>query len=109
MPSFAGIGRISGELITTPEEGKVVTEPTVMCAHCGRNWIPRKGSGIRRGVCLCCYGYTCGAPECDQCVPLELQIENMEAGRPLDYRPIRAVGGYAPPDNVSAGGIILGA
>jgi len=94
MQSFAGIGRISGELITTAENGQVTHLPTKMCAHCGKSWIPVQGSGIRRGVCLRCYGYTCGDPGCDACVPMEQMIENMEAGRPLDYRPIRAVGGF---------------
>lgn len=105
MPSIAGIGRISGELITTSAEGKVTHEPTIMCSHCGKSWVPKKGSGRRRGVCLLCNGYTCGAPGCDACVPMEQMLENFEAGRPLDYRPIRAAGGF---EAVSGGGVLLG-
>lgn len=109
MPSIAGIGRISGELFTYAEDGRVTCEPTVMCCHCGGSWIPKKGSGRRRGICLLCNGYTCGCPECDACVPMEQMLENIESGKPLDHRPIRAVGGFSPSDRISEGGVILGA
>lgn len=106
MP-LPGIGKISGELITMPEEGKVTHQPTLMCCHCGNTWIAKKGSGKKRGLCLCCHGFTCGDPGCDNCVPFEQQLENVEAGRDIHYRPIRAVGGWDS-GRVSEGGVFLG-
>lgn len=61
--------------------------PTLQCVHCGRHFPVRPGSGKIRGVCLRCNGPICG-PGCAACVPAEQQLENLEAGRPLDFRPI---------------------
>ena len=51
---------------------------TLQCVHHGGHFVSVKGSGIRRGFCLRCMGPTCGAPECDVCVPLEKQLEIIE-------------------------------
>lgn len=57
----------------------------VHCCHCGRahlvaaslkNYVLGKPS---LGFCAKCNAPAC--PTCGECVPLELQIENMEAGR----------------------------
>jgi hypothetical protein len=40
------------------------------------------------GFCTRCNGITCGK-KCQKCIPEELLLENMEACRPYDYRPIR--------------------
>lgn len=63
---------------------------TLCCVHCGAHWRVIPGSGRIRGYCETCAGPTCG-PGCSQkCVPVEQLYENMENGRPLDYRPIVA-------------------
>ena len=51
---------------------------TQQCCHCGRHFIVRRGSGRTRGWCLCCGKVTCGAPQCDACVPTERQLLIME-------------------------------
>jgi hypothetical protein len=63
-----------------PDVDKDEAIVTVMCAHCGRHWPFRPGSGKRRGFCTRCYGYTCGNPRCDNCIPLEQNLELMEDG-----------------------------
>jgi hypothetical protein len=68
------------------EAEKVVD--TVQCVHCGRHWLWEPGSGKQRGFCLGCNGITCGSKKCDVCVPMEQQLENMEAGHDLTFRPI---------------------
>lgn len=60
---------------------------TIQCVHCGKHWIPQRGSGNVRGFCMNCNGYVCG-PDCKECVPVELMLENIEKGRDLLYRPI---------------------
>jgi len=62
--------------------------PTLQCVHCGRHFHLRPGSGRVRGYCARCNGPICG-PGCAECVPAEQQIENLEAGRPLHFRPVR--------------------
>jgi hypothetical protein len=87
----------SGVLISTDLDRDGETHrPTHSCCHCGYTWVWRKGSGKKRGVCLLCNGHTCGKPECDRCVPLEQWIENVESGRPEDYKPV-VVSFAAPP------------
>lgn len=46
--------------------GKEVAS-TLQCCHCGAHWIPRKGSGIRRGFCMKHMQVTCGDPQCVEC------------------------------------------
>lgn len=62
---------------------------TLQCCHCGAHFEVVKGSGRKRGFCMCCNGVTCGKPECDLCVPAEQQLENMEANRPVWWVPSR--------------------
>lgn len=60
---------------------------TLQCVHCGGHWYPRPGSGRVRGWCMNCSGPICG-PSCKDCVPVEQYLENMEKGRPDDFRPV---------------------
>lgn len=88
--------RMRGTLISTPiDSDKVVQRDCVQCVHCSRVWLWEPGSGRRRGYCLRCNGITCGRPLCDNaCMPILQMIENMEAGRPWDWRPVTVyVGG----------------
>jgi hypothetical protein len=64
---------------------------TAQCVHCGAHFPIRPGSGKIRGFCFRCNGPVCG-PACAACVPAELQLDNLEAGRPVDFRPIRSPG-----------------
>jgi hypothetical protein len=87
----APAGQRSGVLISTPYAGgPAVEQDTVSCKHCGYTWLWQPGSGRRRGWCSCCHGIVCGRPCCAKlgCVPQEQQLENLEAGRALDFRPI---------------------
>lgn len=67
---------------------------TLCCMHCGAHWIPEPGSGRIRGYCQLCCGPVCG-PGCAKCVPMEQMLENIEKGRPEDYRPV-VVGVHLP-------------
>ena len=69
-------------------DGPEHTLDTAQCVHCGKHWLWVPGSGKQRGFCAQCGGVTCGASKCDVCTPMERQIENIEAGRDLIYRPI---------------------
>lgn len=54
---------------------------TLRCCHCGKMWIPVKGSGRVRGFCPKCNDVTCG-PECTgTCMPIEKRIELYEKGQ----------------------------
>lgn len=74
-------------LITDPDSDAVVTAFTLQCRHCGQHWIPAPGSGRVRGFCQNCNGPICG-PGCQKCVPVEQMLENIEKGRPEDFKPI---------------------
>ncbi len=53
---------------------------TLRCCHCGKIWIPVKGSGKIRGFCPKCNDVTCG-PECTGiCLPLEKRLDLYEKG-----------------------------
>jgi hypothetical protein len=83
MPKEAG--RI---IVTDPGSDKPLAEVgTLQCCHCGGHWIPQPGSGRVRGFCQNCNGFVCG-PGCAACVPAEQLLENIEKGRPLDFKPI---------------------
>ncbi len=65
------------------EDGAILVDgvqvaTTHQCCHCGGHFTSVKGSGTRRGFCLKCMRVTCGAPECDPCVPFEKKLEMME-------------------------------
>lgn len=73
---------------TTGPYGEVVHCDTLQCCHCQAHWEVLVGSGRLRGFCSRCMGYTCGQPACMICVPAEVRLENIEAGRPeLTPRP----------------------
>jgi hypothetical protein len=90
----------SGVLISTPHDGgPSVIQDTVSCIHCGFTWIWGEtriagipGTGVRRGWCTKHMGILCGRPVCVArgCVHRERLLDNMEAGKPLDYQPIIA-------------------
>jgi hypothetical protein len=76
-------------VLSDPDKGLVEAD-TLQCVHCGAHFRLAPGSGNVRGFCgfcMRCNGPICG-PRCRRCVPMEQQLENMEAGRPLDYRQI---------------------
>jgi len=60
---------------------------TVQCVHCGAHFPVVPGSGKVRGFCQNCNGPVCG-PACAACVPTDLLLENIEKGRPEDFRPV---------------------
>lgn len=84
----------------------VVELMTTKCCHCGGHFFlkppkellqivtPFEAAALEqdgktvRGFCPNCNGYVCG-PQCAACVPEELYLENLEKGRPADYKPIR--------------------
>jgi len=95
----ASVLRPAGVLITIPDDGSLETQQdTLQCVHCFRHWVlPRVAAlaaAIRGefGFCARCNGITCGK-KCQECVHKEQWLENVEAGRPENYRPIR-VGGF---------------
>lgn len=77
----------SGSLEVFCSDGGAKTFKTVHCVHCGGHFVPTPGSGKVRGFCQNCNGFVCG-PSCDACIPMELMLENMEKGRPLEFKPI---------------------
>jgi hypothetical protein len=75
-------------VVTDPGADRPVLEvATVQCGHCGGHWAPAPGSGRVRGFCQSCCRPVCG-PGCAACVPVEVYLENIEKGRPDDYRPV---------------------
>lgn len=72
--------------IDDPDRGLIHAD-TLQCVHCGGHWRVQPGSGKIRGFCARCNGPVCG-PACAKCVPVEQFCENVEAGRPHDWRPI---------------------
>lgn len=83
MPKEAGLVT----LIDPGADKPLLEVGTLQCCHCGCHWYPQPGSGRVRGFCQNCNGFVCG-PGCSTCVPTEQLLSNMEAGRPLDFRPI---------------------
>lgn len=80
----------AGIIITEPyDSDKKTTRPTFQCTHCGRHFEVIKGSGRKRGWCLNCNGPTCSA-KCENCVHRRQLLENLAAGRPRDFKPVRA-------------------
>jgi len=89
-PQKAGVLRPHGTLITFNCDGPELEQDTVQCCHCGRHWVWVPGSGRKRGFCTQCNGITCGSAQCDKCVPIEQQLENIEKDRDVLFRPIIA-------------------
>lgn len=81
-------------LIHDPEESREIEQATLMCCHCGAHFSLLKygktSLGTVPGTCWTCGGQpVCGKQECMQCVPNEVQLSNMEAGRSvLAPRPV---------------------
>lgn len=74
---------MKGLLISTPlGSDKHLRRDTVQCVHCGRAWVWTPKSGRERGYCVRCGGFVCGRG-CEECVPYEALIENLEAGLPF--------------------------
>ena len=73
-------------ILSDPIEG-IIEADTLQCVHCGCHWQVNPGSRKIRGFCPTCIGPICG-PNCVKCVPVEQRLENMEAGRPIEFRPI---------------------
>ena len=71
------IRKPSGHIIV---EGQVVCD-TIKCCHCGKHFIPIKGSGTVRGFCIKCNASTCGSSECMECLPEEKRLDLYEAGK----------------------------
>lgn len=95
-----GVLKPHGHLISVSPDGNTDDAwDTVNCCHCGLPMVIRPGSGKVRGFCGRCGGIFCG-PHCEECVPVEQYLENIEQGRPLDYRPIRVAVPAAPPGRI---------
>lgn len=87
-----------GRVVTgDPGSDRVVESGTLQCCHCGGHWVPQPGSGRVRGWCVNCSGPVCGGG-CAECVPAELLLENIEKGRPLNFKPtvVHVPGGIHP-------------
>jgi len=65
------------EIITG--ESSVEEYETICCVHCRHHWRLIPGSGKNRGWCNHCFGPTCGAKQCDTCVPYMKMIEQCES------------------------------
>jgi hypothetical protein len=80
-----------GVLISTPFDGgpEIVTD-IITCGHCDYSWLFIPGSGRRRAFCMTCGRMLCGRPFCEllSCTCQEQRLENMENGRPFDFKPI---------------------
>lgn len=83
----------SGEFEVHGWYGEVERGGTRQCVHCQATWVAKPGSGVLRGWCQNCNGFVCGIG-CAECVHWEQKVENAEAGRPADYKPVRV---WVPP------------
>lgn len=87
----APAGLRSGTLISTPYEGGPVTQAdTVQCVHCQYTSLWVADSPRWWSFCTKCAGLICGQREClaRGCVHKEQQLDNIERGLPLDYKPV---------------------
>lgn len=76
--------------ITDPGSDKPFLEvPTRQCVHCGMHFPGYPDRGTKRGYCFNCHGPICG-PGCAECIPIEQWLDNVEAGRAPNFRPIQA-------------------
>lgn len=88
-------------VIEDRESDRKIELSTLQCVHCGGHfWLvkPSKTNlGTTPGTCWTCGGPICGQHACEHHVPQEQQLENAEAGRALDFVPVRvAFAGAAP-------------
>lgn len=90
MPPLYNTREAGRIIVSDPGSDKAILETgTVQCCHCGGHFVRQPGSGKVRGWCMNCSGHVCG-PGCAACVPAEQMLENMEQGRPDDFRPVVA-------------------
>ncbi len=85
----------AGYATTTLPGGQVFEADTLQCVHCQAIWQIKPGSGNVRGYCLKCNGPVCSERCAKHCVPSEQLLENIEQGRPADFRPV--ILGYSRP------------
>lgn len=89
-------------LLTGPDLARAAEVEYVACVHCGKQHPVRasieallRGQQVL-GLCTRCNGPHC--PECAECVPMERQLENIEAGRdPLDTSRLSLAFPQSPP------------
>lgn len=84
-------------------DAPILEVKTLRCCHCGGHFPAnpslskdvfgpeeakkRQAAGRTvRGFCQNCNGPVCG-PDCAECVPVELYLENMEHGRDPNFKP----------------------
>jgi hypothetical protein len=88
------VRRPHGHVHYTGPYGEEQEADTISCSHCRLHMEWRAGVEKAVGFCWRCYngkpgsGVTCGSKACEECVPFEQRLCNMEAGRdPLRPRP----------------------
>lgn len=86
----------AGVIIVADPDVGIQEHSTRQCVHCQKTWIYIPGSGKIRGWCNNCQGFICG-PGCEECVPAEQMIENIEQGRPLNHRKTTSAKIWIPP------------
>jgi len=85
------VSQYAGEVTIDPHDGgPIERRPILACGHCDYHWVPEPGSGRIRGFCMLCGKLVCGRPYCRKlgCTHWEQRLDNLEAGKPLDFRPI---------------------
>lgn len=102
------VQRDFGHMTYTPlgSDKAIAVIPTHKCCHCDRRFVMRQRATVTqaltpfearvlqaqgkvvRGVCGNCGGIFCG-PDCQVCIHPDQKLENIEAGRPEDWKPIR--------------------
>ena len=76
--------RPHGYSVERTPDGKFIIKNIYTCCHCQYTWEAETGSlggKMAGGFCGRCVGYICKNPDCEQCVPWEQRLENLEAGR----------------------------
>lgn len=73
--------RAAGKVTCVDPSSGMKEADTLQCVHCSNHWIVKKGSGIVRGFCVKCDGYTCGNQQtCHECFPFEERMDLYEKG-----------------------------
>lgn len=70
--------RYSGYATWSHPDQPLIERDTLQCKHCQVTWVVQPGSGNQRGWCTLCAGPTCGAAQCQSCVPFEKKLEALE-------------------------------
>ncbi len=68
-------------ILADPDLPHEVQRDHLQCCHCQRVWVVEPGSGKKRGFCSKCNQVTCGAMECETCIPFEKKLELYEKGK----------------------------